>query len=77
MPTEPLPDWITERRRHFGGRLRDLRMTRGWSQEALGERAGLDRRTISAIETGRSSPVLDHVWLIADALGVPLRTLVE
>lgn len=52
-------------------------MGRGWSQEVLGERAGLDRRTISSIELGTRSPLMDHIILIAHALGVPLRRLFE
>lgn len=53
-------------------------MGKGWSQEKLGERAGgLDRRTISSIELGTRSPLMDHMILIANALQVPLRRLVE
>ena len=77
MPTDPLPDWVLLQRRLIGTRLRSLRMARGWSQEQLGERAGLDRRTISSIELGSRSPLLDHLFLIADALGVPARRIFE
>lgn len=77
VPTDPPPDWVLLQRRHVGTRLRSLRMARGWSQEQLGERAGLDRRTISSIELGARSPLLDHVFLIADALGVPTRQVFE
>lgn len=78
MPTDPLPDWVLTHRRHIGTRIRALRMGKGWSQEKLGERAGgLDRRTISSIELGTRSPLMDHMILIANALQVPLRRLVE
>lgn len=47
------------------------------TQERLAERADLDRVTVVRIETGVSSPRLDHLFLIADALGVPLRNLIR
>ncbi|MFD6432802.1 helix-turn-helix transcriptional regulator [Streptomyces venezuelae] len=46
------------------------------TQEALGERAGLDRQSINRIEQAHASPLLDNLVRIADALGVPLRELV-
>jgi transcriptional regulator with XRE-family HTH domain len=47
------------------------------TQERLAERADLDRVSIVRIETGVASPKLDHLFLIADALGVPLRQLIR
>ncbi|MFH8289118.1 helix-turn-helix transcriptional regulator [Streptomyces sp. NPDC018059] len=46
------------------------------TQERLGEGAGLDRKTVNRIEQGTHAPLVDHLLLIADALGVPLRDLV-
>jgi len=78
VPTDPLPDWVPARRRAIGERIRSTRLHRNLTQEALAERAGgLDRKTISRIENGVMSPVLDHLLLIADALDVPLATLVR
>ena len=77
MPTEPLPNWIVDLRRHTGARIRDLRIARRLSQERLGEASGLDRRTISLIERGEMSPTLDSLIRITTALGVPLRSLFE
>lgn len=48
-----------------------------WTQEQLAERADLDRVTIVRIETGVASPKLDHLLLIAEALGMPLSYLVR
>lgn len=77
MPTDPLPDWVIQYRRHIGTRLYTLRMARGWSQEELAERVDLDRTTISSMENGTHSPLVDHLLLVTDALGVPLRTLFD
>ena len=37
-------------------RLRELRAEAGWSQAALGEKLGVSRQTINAIETEDTTP---------------------
>lgn len=63
-----------ERRQH-GLRILALREARGWSQEALAERAGLDRQTIGRMETSVRGVSIDAYLLVADALDVPLWRL--
>ncbi|MFJ4826369.1 helix-turn-helix transcriptional regulator [Streptomyces bacillaris] len=46
-------------------------------QEGLAGRAGLDRKTVNRLEQGTTSPLLDHLLVIADALGAPLADLVR
>lgn len=77
MPTDPLPDWVPIRRRAIGDRVRAARTTAGLTQEALAGRAGLDRKTVNRLELGTTSPLLDHLLVIADALDVPLSDLVR
>ncbi|GFE06818.1 helix-turn-helix domain-containing protein [Streptomyces caniferus] len=77
-PSDPLPDWVPTRRRAIGASIRTARLRRNLTQEALAERAGgLNRKTISRIENGMMSLILDHLLHIADALGVPLSVLVR
>lgn len=38
--------------------MRELRLTRGLSQAALGEALGVSRQTVNSIETGRYLPSL-------------------
>ena len=51
----------------------DVRLLRFLAQEMtqadLGERVGLTRQTIAAIEQGRYSPSLDHAFRIAHVFG--------
>jgi transcriptional regulator with XRE-family HTH domain len=77
VPPDDLPQWLLALRRHVGANLRRERMARGWSQEYLAERAGLDRRTVGSIENATRSPLFDHLALLADALGIPLRMLLD
>lgn len=68
---------VLQLRRHLGTRIVDMRMARGWTQEQLAERTGLDRTTISSVENGTHATLIDHLALITDALGVPIRHLFE
>lgn len=60
-----------------GRRVRDLREEREWSQYRLADAAGITRASVYRTELALHSPSLDHLKLIADALGVPLSLLVR
>ncbi|MYX14346.1 helix-turn-helix domain-containing protein [Streptomyces sp. SID8374] len=77
MPTDPLPDWVPVRRRAIGDNVRAARTAAGLTQEGLAGRAGLDRKTVNRLEQGATSPLLDHLLVIADVLNVPLSDLVR
>lgn len=77
MPIDPPPDWVPARRRAIGDRVRAARVAAGLTQEDVAGRCGLDRKTVNRLEQGHTSPLLDHLLLIADAIGVPLADLVR
>jgi transcriptional regulator with XRE-family HTH domain len=55
--------------------LRKLRKARKLSQEKLAYEASLDRTYISLLELGRSSPTLESMAALAQALSVSLSEL--
>jgi transcriptional regulator with XRE-family HTH domain len=61
----------------MGLRIRDARRAAGLTQEALGERVDLSRVTIGNIEGGLHAALIDSLIRISDAVGVPLRDLVD
>ena len=61
----------------LGGRIRQLRHAKGWSQEGLAERAGLDRSYLAGIELGGRNPSLKALDRIATALSVRLSELFD
>ena len=56
-------------------RVRELRTERGWSQTELGERLGVSRQTVNAIEKERYDPSLPLAFLIAKAFGLTIEQL--
>lgn len=77
VPSDPLPDWVPTRRRVIGDSIRAERTRQKLTQERLGEKTGLDRKTVNRIEQGTHATSIDHLLLIADALDVPLADLVR
>lgn len=58
--------------------IRTLRFMAGeMTQAELGERVGVTRQTIAAIEAGKYSPTLELAFRIADAFGKPLDAVFE
>lgn len=58
-------------------RLARLRKIKGFSQDRLSKVSGVSRVTIARIETGKTSPNLKTLELIANALKVPVTDIVE
>lgn len=68
---DDLPELLLRHRWEIGARLRAIRTQQGLSQVVLADRAGLDHRTVSRIETGRHPTDIDVLYRLALALGVP------
>ncbi len=56
-------------------RLRELRAEHGWSQTELGERLGVSRQTVNAIENGRYDPSLPLAFTIARVFGLRIEQI--
>ncbi len=75
-PTPP-DDRVIARRRQVGEQIRHVREHHNLSQQDVCGRSGIDVATYSRIEQGHSSPKLDTLIRIADAIGVDLEDLVH
>ena len=62
---------------YIAGRIQNLRMMRGMSQEELGKRAGISKSAISKIENARREATASEIIRIAQAVGVTLDILVN
>lgn len=61
----------------FGGRLREIRHKKGFSQEELAELAGIDRTYVGGVERGERNLSLLNVKRISDALGINVKDLFD
>jgi putative transcriptional regulator len=57
--------------------VRELRNAQGWSQAELGERLGVSRQTVNAIETGRYDPSLPLAFKIARLFERSIETIFQ
>ncbi|MBS1149357.1 MAG: DNA-binding protein [Myxococcaceae bacterium] len=65
----------TTLRRRFGENIRQLRLSRGLTQEGLAEKSDLSVDAVRRIEWGTISPSLDTLSKLANGLDISLRTL--
>lgn len=61
----------------FAEKLIELRKSRGWSQEELGERLGVTRQTVSKWELGSTTPEMEKLAAISDLFEISLDELVR
>ncbi len=61
----------------FGARVRELRKSKGYSQEAFAARCELDRTYIGGIERGERNVALRNIDAIAKALDMRVSQLMK
>ncbi|WP_329615672.1 helix-turn-helix domain-containing protein [Streptomyces brevispora] len=74
IPPDPA---LLERRQRIAAQIRDARLHANLSQQDIVDRTGMDRSAYQDIERARSSPILDNLLRIADAIGVPAADLIR
>ena len=62
---------------NFAGRLKELRVAAGLTQEGLAERAKMSKAGIADLEQGRREPTWATVIALAEALGVTCQAFLE
>ena len=58
-------------------RLKLLRTEKGWTQADLGERLGVSRQAVNALETEKHDPSLDLAYRIAGLFERPVEDVFE
>ncbi|WP_066708733.1 helix-turn-helix domain-containing protein [Celeribacter ethanolicus] len=69
-PKSPLRDIVARN-------MRKLRADRGWSQEYLANKAGLNRTYLSAVERSEQNISIDNLYRVAEGLGVEAWMLLK
>ena len=57
----------------FGKKLKELRKSKGYTQQALAEKAGIDEKHLSRVENGKYFPSYATLNKLLNALGVTLN----
>jgi putative transcriptional regulator len=57
--------------------LRELRGKRDWTQEELGNRLGVSRQAINALETDKHDPSLDLAYRISILFELPVEKIFQ
>lgn len=60
-----------------GGRIRELRMGRGMSQDDLAARVYVSRQTISSWENGKTYPDVQSLLLLSEIFGASVDSLIK
>ncbi|MBI4190329.1 MAG: helix-turn-helix transcriptional regulator [Betaproteobacteria bacterium] len=61
----------------FGTRVRELRLSKGYSQESFAAKCNLDRTYVGGIERGERNVAIRNIESIAKALDMTLSELME
>jgi transcriptional regulator with XRE-family HTH domain len=61
----------------LANRIKELRLSRGISQEELAHRAGLSRTGMGFLETGKRWPRLDTLMKVAEGLNIRVDELLK
>ena len=67
----------TRIRKTFGKKVRNLRKSKGYSQESFADAVDLHRTYIGAIERGEQNVSLDNIERIAKALKIRISELFD
>jgi transcriptional regulator with XRE-family HTH domain len=68
---------ITQLQQKIGNRIRDLRESKGISQQNLAAICNFEKANLSRIEAGRTNPTISTLYKISQALDIALTEIVD
>jgi transcriptional regulator with XRE-family HTH domain len=68
---------VSDARKIFASRLRQIRQIEGLSQEELADRAGLHRTYVGSVERGERNISIDNMECLAKALEIDIIELLK
>jgi transcriptional regulator with XRE-family HTH domain len=68
---------VSDARKVFASRLRQIRQGKGLSQEELADRAGLHRTYVGSVERGERNISIDNIERLAKALEIDIIELLK
>jgi len=68
---------ISQLQKKIGERIRDLRESKGISQQNLAAICNFEKANLSRLEAGRTNPTISTLYKISQALEISLSELVD
>jgi transcriptional regulator with XRE-family HTH domain len=68
---------ITQLQQKIGNRIRDLRESKGISQQNLAAICNFEKANLSRIEAGRTNPTISTLYKISQALEISIAEIVD
>ncbi|WP_396134319.1 helix-turn-helix domain-containing protein [Chamaesiphon sp. VAR_48_metabat_135_sub] len=68
---------VSDARKVFASRLRQIRQVKGLSQEELADSAGLHRTYVGSVERGERNISIDNIERLAKALEIDIIELLK
>ena len=68
---------ITQLQQKIGNRIRDLRESKGISQQNLAAICNFEKANLSRIEAGRTNPTISTLYKISQALDITIAEIVD
>lgn len=62
---------------NFAEKLIELRKSKGWSQEELGEQLGVTRQTVSKWELGLTTPEMEKIAMLSELFNITTDELIK
>ncbi len=62
---------------YFSEKMMELRRSKGWSQEQLGEKLGVTRQTVSKWELGETTPEMEKIIAMSELFGISTDELIK
>ena len=64
-------------KKQFGNRIKEIRKSKGYTQEQLAEKIGIEPPNVSKLEKGLHFPLPENIEKISKALEVDIRDLFD
>ena len=68
---------ISQLQQKIGNRIRELRESKGISQQNLAAICNFEKANLSRLEAGRTNPTISTLHKISEALGISISDLVN
>jgi len=66
---------MTSTKELLGRKIKKLRKSKGWTQEFLSEKVGINAKSVLRIESGQTFPTVQNLEKIAEIFGIEISEL--